>query len=79
MLSQMSYSPIIIGTETNSWVGLSWSGKQDSNLRPSDPKSDALPSCAISRDGALGKNRTRNPQIRSLVLYPVELLAHILN
>ena len=55
-----------------------WSGKQDSNLRPPDPKSGALPSCAISRffcDGALGKNRTRNLQIRSLTLYPVELLA----
>ena len=39
------------------------------------PKTGALPSCAISRYGALSKNRTRNPQIRSLILYPVELLA----
>lgn len=28
-------------------------------------------------NGAPSKNRTRNPQIRSLILYPVELLAHI--
>jgi hypothetical protein len=27
----------------------SWSGQQDSNLRPSGPKPDALPDCAIPR------------------------------
>ena len=26
-----------------------WSGRQDLNLRPLDPKSSALPSCATSR------------------------------
>ena len=26
-----------------------WSGRQDSNLRPSAPKSDALPNCATPR------------------------------
>ena len=29
--------------------GISWSGRQDSNLRPSAPKADALPNCATSR------------------------------
>ena len=28
---------------------LSWSGRQDSNLRPSGPKPDALPACATPR------------------------------
>jgi hypothetical protein len=27
-----------------------WSGRQDLNLRPSDPKSDALPNCATPRN-----------------------------
>ena len=78
MLSQMSYSPMYITGFFYPGIVDKWSGKQDSNLRPPDPKSGALPSCAISRffcDGALGKNRTRNLQIRSLTLYPVELLA----
>jgi|GEM_PF-6890448 hypothetical protein len=50
-----------------------WSGRQDLNLRPSAPKADAIPSYATSRNGAPHKNRTRNLQIRSLTLYPVEL------
>src|SRR5256885_11181367 len=29
---------------------LSWSGRRDSNPRPLDPQSSALPSCATSRD-----------------------------
>jgi hypothetical protein len=29
-----------------------WSGQQDSNLRPSAPKADALPDCAIPRNRA---------------------------
>ena len=42
-------APYIIGL-TISWDNfIKWSGKQDSNLRPPDPKSGALPSCAISR------------------------------
>ena len=31
-----------------------WSGQQDSNLRPSAPKADALPGCAMPRNGRLG-------------------------
>ncbi len=27
-----------------------WSGRQDSNLRPSVPKTDALPGCATPRN-----------------------------
>lgn len=30
-----------------------WSGRQDSNLRPSAPKADALPDCATPRPGGL--------------------------
>ena len=30
-------------------VGRGWSGRQDSNLRPSAPKADALPDCATPR------------------------------
>ena len=29
-----------------------WSGQQDSNLRPSAPKADALPDCAMPRRDA---------------------------
>ena len=57
---------------------LVWSGRQDLNLRPSVPKTDAIPSYATSRlFGAPNKNRTRNLQIRSLTLYPVELWARV--
>jgi hypothetical protein len=31
-----------------------WSGRQDSNLRPSGPKPDALPGCATPRHGITG-------------------------
>jgi hypothetical protein len=31
---------------------LMWSGQQDSNLRPSAPKADALPDCAMPRRDA---------------------------
>ncbi len=35
-----------------------WSGRQDSNLRPSGPKPDALPGCATPRPGgAIGRDR----------------------
>ena len=30
-----------------------WSGQQDSNLRPSGPKPDALPDCAMPRNSAV--------------------------
>ena len=53
-----------------------WSGRQDLNLRPSVPKTDAIPSYATSRNGAPDKNRTRNLLVRSQTLYPVELQAH---
>ena len=58
-----------------------WSGWQDLNLRPSAPKADAIPSYATSRNscnGAPDTDRTCNPQIRSLILYPIELQAHII-
>ena len=33
-----------------------WSGRQDSNLRPSGPKPDALPDCATPRYCIISKN-----------------------
>ena len=62
-------------------LGFSWSGRQDSNLRPSAPKADALPNCATSRFllGAPDMSRTRNLQIRSLTLYPIELRAQVIS
>ena len=62
---------------------LKWSGLQDSNLWPSGPKPDALPSWAKSRYFLLNYNgtperiRTPNPLIRSQVFYPIELRAHL--
>src|SRR6187397_2867929 len=35
----------------------SWSGQQDSNLRPSAPKADALPDCAMPR-ATIHQNQT---------------------
>ena len=47
-----------------------WSGRRDSNPRPSAPKADALPDCAtprrlhliVSRDG-IHPNEAWNPQL----------------
>ena len=46
-------------------------------LRQARDAAVALKSCRIVRkeNGAPGKTRTSNPQIRSLVLYPIELRA----
>jgi hypothetical protein len=41
-----------------------WSGQRDSNPRPSAPKADALPDCAMPRVGPLPSRGGRNP-IRS--------------
>ena len=37
------------GSTTELHPRYKWSGRQDLNPRPSDPKSDALPSCATPR------------------------------
>ena len=43
-----------------------WSGRQDSNLRPSAPKADALPDCATPRRPPLGLiARLANPRFGS--------------
>src|SRR6185436_20671084 len=39
----------------------SWSGQQDLNLRPSAPKADALPDCAMPRTDAPRAERHRDP------------------
>ena len=51
------------------------------NQRPSGYEPDELPGCStpqsgISILGGAGGSRTHNPQIRSLMLYPVELQPH---
>ena len=38
-----------------------WSGREDSNLRPSAPKADALPGCATPRSSARRPFATRRP------------------
>ena len=47
-----------------------WSGQQDLNLRPSAPKADALPGCAIPRPvpGPPSDYGSRRPQSRSTTL-----------
>ena len=35
------------------WGFFDWSGRQDLNLRPPVPQTDALPSCATARDQAI--------------------------
>ena len=39
-----------------------WSGRQDSNLRPSVPKTDALPGCATPRVRRSSKTQLRERQ-----------------
>ena len=50
-------------------VRIRWSGRQDSNLRPSAPKADALPDCATPRhqagNGGPGRIRTRDLAVMS--------------
>ena len=46
-----------------------WSEQQDSNLRPSGPKPDALPDCAMLRYGAGTTNRTRDLRVTKPLLY----------
>jgi hypothetical protein len=40
-----------LGHRVNPCVNYIWSGWQDSNLRPLDPQSSALPDCATPRHG----------------------------
>ena len=55
MLSQLSYTP-------------KWSGRQDSNLRPSGPKPDALPDCATPRWSHLSDSNRRPSDYKSEAL-----------
>ncbi len=48
---------------------MSWSEQQDSNLRPSGPKPDALPGCAMLRYGAGTRVRTADLMITNQLLY----------
>ena len=67
-LSQMSYSPIKMVGKTG--------------FEPATPCSQNRCTTKLcyfpTYNGAPSKTRTRNPQIRSLILYPVELWAHTL-
>ena len=56
-----------------------WSGRGDSNSRPSPWQGDALPlshfrSDSLQRDGAEGQNRTGDTSIFSAVLYRLSYL-----
>src|SRR5438093_4852282 len=60
---------------------LDWGEWWGSNPRPPDPQSGALPTELHSPHltGTPGGNRTPNPQLRRLLLYPIELQArHII-
>ena len=55
------YNPqsVEISTNFNGFDKFSWSGRQDSNLRPITPEAIALPSCATSRSVPAGDNNKR--------------------
>ena len=44
--------------ETSLWCGGSWRARQDSNPRPSVPKTDALSTELLARDGRRGRVRS---------------------
>ena len=51
---QLSYGQILANYARNKnakdeALAIMWSGRKDSNLRPSGPKPDALPGCATPR------------------------------
>ncbi len=49
---------------------VSWSGREDSNLRPPAPKAGALPDCATPRRGYSQQERTEPDSVRPLWLFP---------
>jgi hypothetical protein len=49
---------------------LSWSGQQDSNLRPGVPKTPALPDCAIPRQGPWARNAHAGDVLASIHASP---------
>src|SRR5690349_19196319 len=52
---------IMIGLVNAIKCSAPWSGQQDSNLRPSAPKADALPDCAMPRPGCRCGLRIHGP------------------
>ena len=69
---QMSYGRLF-------YMLLLWSEQRDLNPRPSGPKPDALPSCAMLRKsilhGGQRQNRTADTRIFSPLLYRLSYLA----
>ncbi len=65
--------------QTNFEGKIFWSGQQDSNLRPSGPKPDALPGCAmprrcrVLRNGRGSKIRTCDPLVPNQMRYQAAL------
>src|SRR5205814_9133712 len=59
LIARSQFSPDGAERDRRSWQSprtaklRRWSGRQDSNLRPSAPKADALPGCATPRSPAV--------------------------
>ena len=61
------------GREMRPFVGIAWDGPK--LAPPGGGLGGRMALARKARTGAPGKTRTSNPQIRSLVLYPIELRA----
>ena len=51
--------PNVPAPQIPGFLGILWSGRRDSNTRPSAPKADALPGCATPRESRSTAPRTR--------------------
>ena len=64
---RLSYRRIQNFTQV-SFIKVKWSGQRDSNPRPSAPKADALPGCAMPRlfnsPASTGRGMIRSPLYR---------------
>ena len=64
--------PRTLGSSTRKSVAYlrkTWSGREDLNLRPSEPHSDALPSCATPRCASVYQTPPRGASVGSVLAY----------